>query len=109
MGCSRSSLALQATIIGDPDVGEVLRARYIDPLQAVAGGRAILDTVQHYLSNDGRIDGTASALGIHANTVRHRLRRFEDLTGRSLTNSEVAVELWLALEANRLVNDNTNP
>jgi PucR C-terminal helix-turn-helix domain len=38
-------------------------------------------------------------LTIHANTVRHRLKRFEELTGRPLTNSEVAVELWLALEA----------
>lgn len=100
-----SSLALQASIVGNPDVGEVLRTRYIDPLQAVAGGPAFLNTVQHYLSNDGRVDGTADAPGIHANTVRHRIKRFEELTGRPLTNSEVAVELWLALEAHRLLED----
>jgi hypothetical protein len=102
-----SPLALQAGIVGDPDVGEVLRTRYIDPLQSVAGGAAILNTVQHYLSNDGRVDETADALGIHVNTVRHRLKRFEGLTGRPLTNSEVAIELWHALEADRLLNDNT--
>jgi hypothetical protein len=35
-------------------------------------------------------------------TVRHRLRRFEELTGCDLNSSESPAEFWLALEAQDL-------
>jgi hypothetical protein len=98
-----ASLAVHAGVLGDPDVGAVLHARYIAPLHDLAGGEAILQTVQRLLANDGSVDATATALGVHANTVRHRLRRFEALTERSLTSHETTVELWWALQARQLI------
>ena len=44
----------------------------------------------------------AETLGLHANTVRHRLERFEEITGRSLRETETVVELWWALQRRRL-------
>jgi DNA-binding PucR family transcriptional regulator len=49
-----------------------------------------------------RIDDTARALHVHANTLRHRLRRFEEATGANLRDPRVVVELWWALERRRL-------
>jgi DNA-binding PucR family transcriptional regulator len=45
---------------------------------------------------------TAGALGVHPNTVRKRLERFEARTGRSLRDSETEVELWWAFQDRRL-------
>jgi DNA-binding PucR family transcriptional regulator len=40
---------------------------------------------------------------LHRNTVRYRLRRLEELTGRSLTQPTGVAELYLALEAVRVL------
>ena len=44
-----------------------------------------------------------SALHVHPNTLRHRLRRFEEATGASLRSATEVMELWWALERRRLV------
>jgi DNA-binding PucR family transcriptional regulator len=40
---------------------------------------------------------------LHRNTVRYRLRRLEELTGRSLAQPTGVAELHLALEATRIL------
>jgi DNA-binding PucR family transcriptional regulator len=77
-------------------------ARYVEPVQTVTGGATILTTLQHYLANDRRVDLTAKDLGVHPNTVRQRLERFEQITGRSLRETETIVELYWALEHRRI-------
>jgi hypothetical protein len=94
-----SSLAVQASVLSDPDVGHVLRSRYLDALE---DSPVVLGTAEQFLANDGSIDATAAALGVHPNTVRKRLERFEERTGRSPRDSETAVELWWALQDRRL-------
>jgi purine catabolism regulator len=42
---------------------------------------------------------TADRLFIHRNTVRYRLSQIEQLTGRSLDQTNDRVHLWLALLA----------
>jgi DNA-binding PucR family transcriptional regulator len=49
-----------------------------------------------------RVDDTARALHVHPNTLRHRLRRFEETTGTTLRDPRHMVELWWALERRRL-------
>jgi DNA-binding PucR family transcriptional regulator len=39
---------------------------------------------------------------VHPNTLRHRLRRFEETTGTTLRDPRHLVELWWALERQRL-------
>jgi hypothetical protein len=44
----------------------------------------------------------AKDVDVHPNTVRHRLERFKEITGRSLRETETLVELWWALQRRRL-------
>ncbi|MEZ5101689.1 MAG: GAF domain-containing protein [Thermoleophilia bacterium] len=60
---------------------------------------SLLPTLAEYLARRGSITATSQALFVHANTLRQRLRRIEELTGLSLADQD-----WLALEiAVRLV------
>ncbi|RLK22711.1 PucR-like helix-turn-helix protein [Micromonospora sp. M71_S20] len=57
-----------------------------------------LATVRAWLRADGRLPGTAAALGISVSAVRKRLARAEQALGRSLLRGPSARhELWLAL------------
>ena len=107
LGASRgaydlATLGLQAAVTADEALGDVLLDRYVRPLRETAGGEAILATAERYLGNDCSVDLTAKDLGVHANTVRHRLARLESVTGRSLRDFETLAELWWALQAARL-------
>ena len=51
--------------------------------------------------SDASVDAVAAQLFCHPNTVRHRLRRIEKLTGRSLSRPRNVAELCLAFEVRR--------
>ncbi|MFJ5775268.1 PucR family transcriptional regulator [Streptomyces sp. NPDC093094] len=69
-------------------------------LPAVERGR-LLETLEHWFAAAGSAAGTARTLFVHPNTVRYRLRRVEELTGRSLTDPRTAADLAAALAAVR--------
>jgi PucR family transcriptional regulator, purine catabolism regulatory protein len=54
-------------------------------------------TLEPFLRSGGQWQATAGALTIHVNTLRHRLKRVEELTGRSLQRMEDRVDFFLAL------------
>ena len=82
-----------------PDVTGFLAERYLQPLRAEGEFGAVLEeTLRVYLAHGRSITKSAEALVTHANTLRYRLRRFTELTGRSLDSTEVLVELMWALE-----------
>lgn len=94
-----SSLGLRATVAMDKDVGELLRRRYLEPL--AAGGssaRELMATLSEYLASGMHVAQTARRLIVHENTVRYRLARFEELTGASLLDAQVLVEVWWVVE-----------
>ena len=62
----------------------------------------LLETLEAWRDNNGSATTAGSKLFCHPNTVRHRLRRIETLTGRSLSDPHAIAELCLALEAVRL-------
>ena len=95
-------LSLHPAIATDTDIGDVMTARYITPVLTLTGGDAVLATTERYLGNDRNVDVTAKDLEVHPNTVRHRLDRFEEATGRSLRETETVVEVWWALNRRRL-------
>lgn len=79
---------------------------------AVLAGFADLDererdvlftTFRVWADAGGSIADAAQRLHCHANTVRHRLRRIEDLSGKSLGRPIELAELCLALEVDLLV------
>ena len=100
---SVDSLGLYPSVLADTEVGDALVARYIDPFARLgASGRAILATVERYLESGCALAETAKSNYLHVNTVRYRLRKFEETTGRSLKSAEVLSEVWWAFARNRV-------
>ncbi len=60
--------------------------------------KLVVDTFRAWLDHNGSVSDTAAALFCHPNTVRYRLRRIEERTGRSLNNPRQLAELCLAFE-----------
>jgi purine catabolism regulator len=57
----------------------------------------LISTVRSYLKNRGNWEATAGALGLHRNSLRHRISLAEKLIGVSLDDPDVAAVLWIAL------------
>jgi hypothetical protein len=65
--------------------------------------RAVLvGTLRTWLACGGSAEAAAKALYCHPNTVRYRLNRITEHTGRSVTNPQDVTELSLALQADLL-------
>ncbi|MCS5732297.1 PucR family transcriptional regulator [Herbiconiux daphne] len=81
------------------DANAILAERYLEPLRRYGTfGRMIEDTLRAYLAADRSIPKAARSMPVHVNTLRYRLRRFEELTGRPLDATATIVELSWALE-----------
>ncbi|MFD7816952.1 PucR family transcriptional regulator [Streptomyces sp. NPDC059785] len=93
-----------ALVVSAPNLGAALAERVLGPLLRLdpADRDVLLDTLTAWLSCDGSAQRAAAGLYCHRNTVLNRLRRCEQLTGRSLTRPADLVELSLALSAHRL-------
>ncbi|MBZ2196376.1 helix-turn-helix domain-containing protein [Occultella gossypii] len=82
---------------------EVRRAFSARVLGALATRRAehqdasLEETLVTFLENDGSWTRTAQALHLHVNTVRYRIGRVEELTGRDLSRFADRVDVFLAL------------
>ncbi|MDQ0686584.1 purine catabolism regulator [Streptomyces achromogenes] len=64
-----------------------------------ATGRGdLVASLRAWLSRHGQWDAAAADLGVHRHTLRYRMRRVEEILGRSLDDPDVRMELWLALK-----------
>ncbi|GAA5051821.1 PucR family transcriptional regulator [Streptomyces similanensis] len=73
----------------------LLRALY----EHDATGRGdLVASLRAWLSRHGQWDAAAADLGVHRHTLRYRMRRVEEILGRSLDDPDVRMELWLALK-----------
>ncbi|GKT30425.1 hypothetical protein ADUPG1_001510, partial [Aduncisulcus paluster] len=93
-----AALGLRSTVALDLEVGELLRRRYLDPLSLASSAGELIATLRAYLACGLHVERTATRLFVHQNTVRYRIARFEELTGTSLGDTEVLLEVWWALE-----------
>ncbi|MEV6415871.1 helix-turn-helix domain-containing protein [Kribbella sp. NPDC051718] len=59
----------------------------------------LLATLTEFLAWSGSWSRTAESLHLHVNTVRYRIERVEQLTGRDLSNFEDRVDVFLALKS----------
>ncbi|MFI5796433.1 PucR family transcriptional regulator [Streptomyces sp. NPDC051677] len=65
-----------------------------------ATGRGdLVASLRAWLSRHGQWDAAAADLRVHRHTLRYRMRRVEEILGRSLDDPDVRMELWLALKA----------
>ena len=82
-----------------PEVTAFLRRRYLKPLRDEGDfGEVLEETLRVYLDHGLSVTATARALVTHPNTLRYRLRRVTELTGRSLDSVDSLLELMWALE-----------
>jgi purine catabolism regulator len=71
-----------------------------------ATGRGdLVASLRAWLSRHGQWDAAAADLGVHRHTLRYRMRRVEEILGRSLDDPDVRMELWLALKATAAVGE----
>ncbi|MEP6666521.1 MAG: PucR family transcriptional regulator [Nocardioidaceae bacterium] len=55
------------------------------------------ESVRVWLAHHGQFGPAASALGVHRHTLRYRVRKAAELTGRDLDEAATRMELWFAL------------
>lgn len=93
-----SASPVAALVAADPAEARRVRRAVLGPvLDLLAEDRGILlMTLDAYLAHAGSTSGAADFLHCHPNTVRYRLRRIEDLTGRSLDDPSDVAELAAA-------------
>ena len=100
---SLADLSIRPAILSDEVLGAAFTDRHLEPLAALGRlGTELEDTLRVFFEQDMRIEETAKALHVHPNTLRHRLRRFEEVTGTSLRRPVDLIELWWALERRQL-------
>jgi purine catabolism regulator len=67
-----------------------------------AHGSALVESLRAYIEANGRWAEAAAALSVHRHTLRYRMRKISELTGRDLGDAGDRLELWLALRADQL-------
>jgi purine catabolism regulator len=66
-------------------------------------GGQLISSLEAFLEENGQWERAARRLCCHRHTLRYRIRRVEQLTGRRLSNARDRIELWLALRARELL------
>jgi hypothetical protein len=94
---------LTMAAVAAPDVMQYFVHKVLGGLDDLAPDdrEVLLDTLAAWSTHKGSATETGEYLYCHPNTVRHRLHRIEERTGRNLTDPRAVAELLLALEASR--------
>ena len=97
-GSILAAAAVSAPEVMTKSVGSALDSLYRLPDDE---REMLFETFRVWEENAGSVRETAEVLICHPNTVRHRLRRIERRTGRSLSRPRDVAELCLAFEVHR--------
>ncbi|MGH2661581.1 MAG: PucR family transcriptional regulator [Actinomycetota bacterium] len=63
----------------------------------------LVDSLRAFLDHNSRWEPAAAELFIHRHTLRYRMRKAEELTGRDLSSPHDRMEFWLAIRARDLL------
>jgi purine catabolism regulator len=66
-------------------------------------GGELLRSLEAFIEQNGQWEKAAREVYCHRHTLRYRMRRVEELTGRDLSRAHDRIEFWLALRARELV------
>jgi PucR family transcriptional regulator, purine catabolism regulatory protein len=96
LGSHRLLLALQ-----EDAALEALSRGLLAPLRAYDQRQHgdLVASLRTFLEHNGNWEAAARALAVHRHTLRYRIRRVAELTGRDLDSAANRVEFWLALQA----------
>jgi PucR family transcriptional regulator, purine catabolism regulatory protein len=65
-------------------------------------GDELVRSLDAFIEHNGHWEKAASALYCHRHTLRYRIRRIEELTGRDFSSARDRIEFWLALRGREL-------
>jgi len=103
-----ADVALLASIARDDLAVVSFRQLYLEPLDRERdGGKATKAMLRAYFAADRNVSSAAAALGVNRNTLTGRLRSYEAVIGRSL--SDCAAELEAALQLEQLEHPGSPP
>ncbi|MGA9874244.1 MAG: PucR family transcriptional regulator ligand-binding domain-containing protein [Solirubrobacteraceae bacterium] len=76
----------------------------LGPVESDEGeyGDELLRSLDVFIENNGHWERAAQALYCHRHTLRYRIKRVEQLTGRDFTHARDRIEFWLALRGREL-------
>jgi DNA-binding PucR family transcriptional regulator len=76
----------------------------LDPIERGEGeyGEELVRSLDVFIEHNGHWEKAAAALYCHRHTLRYRIRRIEQLTGRDFSNARDRIEFWLALRGREL-------
>ena len=76
----------------------------LGPIEAGDGhyGGELMRSLEAFIEENGQWERAAKRLYCHRHTLRYRIRRVEELTGRSLGSARDRIEFWLALRGREL-------
>jgi DNA-binding PucR family transcriptional regulator len=97
---SARELLPERALLGDVTAISALEGEVMRPL--ADAGPALSETLDAYLDSGGAIEACARKLFVHPNTVRYRLKRIADFTGRDPTLPRDAYVLRVATTVGRL-------
>jgi purine catabolism regulator len=63
----------------------------------------LVKSLAYFLEANGHWGDAAERLYVHRHTLRYRMKRVEEITGRSLESAQDRMEFWLALKAKELI------
>ncbi|MFG3505577.1 PucR family transcriptional regulator [Streptomyces sp. NPDC047821] len=96
-------LGLRAAVTQTPALGARLVRQRLAPLHERGDdGAQLEEAVAAYLEHGLRLEAAARTLFVHPNTLRNRLRRFEEVSGTSLRDPADLAEVWWALAHQRV-------
>ncbi|HVM11864.1 MAG TPA: PucR family transcriptional regulator ligand-binding domain-containing protein [Actinomycetota bacterium] len=100
LGTYRLLLTLQ-----EPDALRAFADAVLTPLDEYdrSGEGELVPSLQAFLEHNARWESAAAALFVHRHTLRYRMRKVEELTGRDLSSAHDRMEFWLALRAREMV------
>ena len=103
--CRTASLGTVVGVNGTVGVDGSVDARgdaWVDALARHPRGD-LRDTVRSYLAHRGQWESAARELGIHRNSLRHRIAVATELIDADLADPDTAAALWIALRQQRVV------
>ncbi|NKY53033.1 PucR family transcriptional regulator [Nocardia vermiculata] len=94
-------------LVAVPEAGRAAAAHILGPVLRLPAAERddLVEVLEVWFRCGGSAAAVAETMHCHRNTVRYRLRKVRDLTGRDTTDPRQSAELYLALEAFALLGD----
>jgi purine catabolism regulator len=91
--------------MADPDALRAFAESILGPLDAYDRDQhgELVPSLRAFLQHNSRWEVAAAELFVHRHTLRYRIRKVEELTGRDVSSSFDRMEFWLALRARDLM------